>query len=64
MSHKLIQNCRNLPRIGYQVNVLSRLQPGYQDFRRPDDGIDPVLHPYQAGQDQSALLVAAIRSLR
>lgn len=64
MSHKLIQNCRNLPRIGYQVNVLSRLQPGYQDFRRPDDGIDPVLHPYQAGQDQSALLVAAIRSLK
>ncbi|OQQ25926.1 nuclease [Prescottella equi] len=63
-SHKLMQNCRNLPRIGYQVNLLSRLQPGYQRFRRLDDGIDPIFHQYQAGQDQSALLAAAIRSLK
>jgi hypothetical protein len=63
-SHKLMQNCRNLPRIGYQVNLLSHLQPGYQQFRRLDDGIDPVFRQYQVGQDQSALLVAAIRGLK
>lgn len=63
-SHKLMQNCRNLPRIGYQVNLLSHLQPGYQQFRRLDDGVDPSFHQYQAGQDQSALLGAAIRQLR
>lgn len=63
-SHKLIQNCRNLPRIGYQVNLLSRLQPGYKQFRRLDDGIDPIFWQYQVGQDQSALLAAAIRGLK
>lgn len=63
-SYKLMLNCRNLPRIGYQVNLLSHLQPGYQQFRRLDDGVDPTFHQYQAGQDQSALLVAAIRGLR
>jgi len=61
---KLMQNCRNLPRIGYQVNLLSHLQPGYQHFRRLDDGIDPIFYQYQSGDDQSALLVAAIRNLK
>lgn len=63
-THKLTQNCRNLPRIGYQVNLLSHLQPGYQRFRRQDDGIDPAFRPFRAGQDQSALLTAAIRGLK
>jgi hypothetical protein len=63
-THKLMRNCRNLPRIGYQVNLLSHLRPGYQRFRRQDDGIDPVFRPYQAGQDQSALLTTAIRGLK
>lgn len=63
-THKLMQNCRNLPRIGYQVNLLSHLQPGYQQFRRQDDGIDPVFRQYQAGQDQSTLLTTAIRGLK
>lgn len=62
--HKLMQNCRNLPRIGYQVNLLSRLQPGYQQFRRLDDGVDPTFHQYQSGQDQSAMVVSAIRRLK
>lgn len=62
--HKLMQNCRNLPRIGYQVNLLSHLQPGYEQFRRLDDGIDPTILQYQAGKDQSALVVAAIRGLK
>lgn len=63
-SHKLMQNCRNLPRIGYQVNLLSHLQPGYQQFRRLDDGVDPTFHQYHAGHDQSALLASAVRELR
>lgn len=63
-SHRLMQNCRNLPRIGYQVNVLSHLQPGYQQFRRLDDGIDPIFRQYKVGQDQSPLLVGAIQGLR
>ena len=63
-THKLIQNCRNLPRIGYQVNLLSHLQPGYHQFRRQDDGIDPVFRQYQAGQNQSTLLATAIRGLK
>jgi superfamily I DNA/RNA helicase len=63
-SHKLVQNCRNVPRIGFQVNLLSHLQPGYQQFRRSDDGIDPSFRQYQAGKDLSGLLVAAIRGLK
>ncbi|MFI1459426.1 nuclease-related domain-containing DEAD/DEAH box helicase [Nocardia carnea] len=63
-SHKLTQNCRNLPRIGYQVNLLSHLQPGYQRFRRFDDGIDPLFRQYQSGHDQSAWLAAAVRGLK
>lgn len=62
-THKLMQNCRNLPRIGYQVNLVSHLQPGYHQFRRQDDGIDPVFCQYQAGQKQSTLLAMAIRRL-
>lgn len=63
-THKLMQNCRNLPRIGYQVNLFSHLQPGYQRFRRQDDGIDPVFRQYHAGQDQSTFLTTAIRGLK
>lgn len=63
-THRLIQNCRNLPRIGYQVNLLSNLQPGYEQFRRQDDGIDPFFYQYQRGQDQSPLLATAIRELK
>ncbi|MFG2016835.1 nuclease-related domain-containing DEAD/DEAH box helicase [Actinomadura geliboluensis] len=63
-SYKLVQNCRNLPRIGYQVNLFSHLQPGYERFLRLDDGVDPISRQYRAGEDQSALLVAAIRGLK
>lgn len=61
---RLTANCRNLPRIGYVVNTLSKLEPGYEHFRRQDDGIDPTFMPYEAGQDQSAQLVEAVRTLR
>ncbi|WP_369046795.1 nuclease-related domain-containing DEAD/DEAH box helicase [Sinomonas sp. P10A9] len=65
-SYRLFLNCRNLPRIGFQVNLLSKLEPGYQkgQFRRPDDGVDPSVLPYASRRDQSAQLVKAVRSLR
>lgn len=61
---RLTSNCRNLPRIGYQVNLLSKLEPGYQHFRRQDDGVDPSFVPFSTGSDQSPLLVQAVKSLR
>ena len=63
-THRLTWNCRNLPRIGHLVNDFSRLEPGYQRFRRQDDGTNPALLPYTSGHDQSPQLVQAIRTLR
>lgn len=63
-THRLTANCRNLPRIGYLVNAFSKLEPGYQRFRRQDDGVDPTFLPYTAGEDQSSGLLEAIRVLR
>lgn len=63
-SRRLTENCRNLPRIGYQVNLLSKLQPGYHRFRRQDDGVDPTFVPYVAGTNQSPELAQAVRQLR
>ncbi|MYJ75875.1 MAG: AAA family ATPase [Gammaproteobacteria bacterium] len=62
--HRLTTNCRNLPRIGYVVNTFSRLQPGYQKFRRQDDGVDPTSLTYERGHDQSPQVVESVRSLR
>lgn len=61
---RLTANCRNLPRIGHIVNTLSRLDPGYVNFRRPDDGVDPTFITYEAGCDQSSQVVESVRSLR
>lgn len=63
-SFRLSENCRNLPRIGYQVNLLSRLVPGFRDFRRSDDGIDPAIIKYAQGEDQAAILRKIISELR
>lgn len=63
-SHRLKMNCRNLPRIGFSVNFFSGLKPGYEKFRRPDDGTNPVLFKYVRGRDQSPLLRRAIEALR
>lgn len=60
----LVTNCRNLPRIGYQVNLLSKLEPGYQRFRRQDDGIEPDFVLYKTGFDQSQMLIQSITALR
>jgi len=63
-SHRLVSNCRNLPRIGYLVNTFSKLEPGYEHFRRQDDGVDPTFVAYARGSDQSAHVVEAVRLLR
>jgi hypothetical protein len=63
-SHRLTMNCRNLPRIGYSVNVFSGLTPGYQKFRRDDDGTNPVWLKYSYGDDQSPRLRQAVQALR
>lgn len=62
--NRLTANCRNLPRIGYVVNSFSKLESGYDHFRRQDDGIDPTFLPYEAGSDQSAQVVESVRRLR
>ncbi|MEU0188922.1 NERD domain-containing protein [Streptomyces afghaniensis] len=61
---RLTMNCRNLPRIGYSVNMFSGLKPGYQKFRRGDDGMNPGWLKYEAGSDQTPLLLEAIQRLR
>lgn len=63
-SFRLSENCRNLPRIGYQVNLLSHLAPGFSSFRRIDDGIDPTIVKYVRGDDQADLLRTAVSDLR
>ena len=62
--NRLTTNCRNLPRIGYIVNTMSKLKPGYVNFRRQDDGVDPTFITYEAGCDQSAQVVESVRVLR
>lgn len=63
-SSRLVVNCRNLPRIGYSVNLFSGLKPGYQRFRREDDGVNPVWLKYRRGDDQSVRLREAVQALR
>lgn len=63
-SFRLSENCRNLPRIGYQVNILGHLEPGFRVFRRTDDGIDPTIIKYVQGEDQTAMLRKAVGDLR
>ena len=61
---RLVSNCRNLPRIGHVVNMFSNLDPGYQHFRRLDDGADPSFLSFSRGQDQSGLVADSIRRLQ
>ena len=60
----LTANCRNLPRIGAAVEVLSGMDPGYRKFRRPDDGTLPRYYWYSDPCEQEQLLVQAVRDLR
>ena len=61
---RLVMNCRNLPRIGFSVNIFSGLKPGYQNFRRDDDGYNPIWLKYRRGDDQSHKLREAVQALR
>lgn len=61
---RLTANCRNLPRIGYQVNLFSGLNPGYRRFRRQDDGVDPTFIAYKDSSEQQGRLVATLRTLK
>ncbi|MCL2489493.1 MAG: NERD domain-containing protein [Propionibacteriaceae bacterium] len=61
---RLVANCRNLPRIGFAVNHMSQLDPGYTRYRRHDDGVDPSFLTYKRGSDQTPLVVHAIRDLQ
>jgi hypothetical protein len=63
-AHRLTYNCRNLPRIGHTVNTFSKLKPGYEHFRRDDDGFDPATVAYTSGEDQSRQLVKCVRDLQ
>lgn len=63
-SFRLLGNCRNLPRIGYQVNIMGHLAPGFREFRRADDGVDPSIIRYARGADQATLLKKAVGDLR
>lgn len=63
-SSKLVYNCRNLPRIGFVVNRFSGIKPGYERFRRDDDGFNPEWRTYKSGSDQTPKLLEAIQTLR
>lgn len=60
----LTANCRNLPRIGSAVELITGMEPGYKRFRRPDDGMQPRYYWYSDPKQQGRLLVRAIRELR
>ncbi|OZE78330.1 nuclease [Rhodococcus sp. 15-649-2-2] len=63
-TYSLTINCRNLPRIGTVVKRLSKLIPGYRRYRREDDGFDPAFLPYESSDQQTSLLIKAVRDLK
>jgi hypothetical protein len=63
-TYTLTANCRNLPRIGAAVELLSGMDPGYRRFRRLDDGTQPRYYWYTDRREQGALLTQAVRDLR
>jgi Nuclease-related domain/UvrD-like helicase C-terminal domain/PhoH-like protein len=63
-SHSLTANCRNRPRIGAAVELLSGMSPGFKRFRREDDGAQPRYYWYIAHEEQQAQVVKAVRDLK
>lgn len=63
-SHKLVANCRNRPRIGAAVEMLSGMSPGYKRYRRADDGVQPRYYWYADTGEQESLAIQAVRDLR
>ncbi|WP_314430704.1 NERD domain-containing protein [Microbacterium lacticum] len=62
-TYALKVNCRNLPRIAHATETFN-VFPGYQGYRRHDDGVAPTFVRFERGRDQSDKLAGAIRSLR
>lgn len=62
-TYALKVNCRNLPRIAHATETFN-VFPGYQGYRRQDDGVAPTFVRFERGGDLSDKLVGAIRSLR
>jgi superfamily I DNA/RNA helicase len=62
-TYGLKTNCRNLPRIAHATETFN-IFPGYQSFRRQDDGVAPTFIRFERGLDQSDKLARAIRTLR
>jgi hypothetical protein len=58
---ELHTNCRNTMRIGHYTNTYAGLAPGYNKFRRPDDGIKPSLRLYGADSSSEKELVILLR---
>jgi len=57
------RNCRNTPRVGQMAATLAGLKPGYQGFRRPDDGVNVTFVPYASASDQERLLLTQMKRL-
>lgn len=62
-AYALKVNCRNLPRIGHATETFN-IFPGYQRYRRQDDGVAPTFIRFERDADQSDKLAGAIRLLR
>lgn len=57
------RNCRNTPRVGRMAAILAGLKPGYQGFRRPDDGVNVAFLLYASASDQERLLLTQLKKL-
>ncbi|WP_170176456.1 nuclease-related domain-containing DEAD/DEAH box helicase [Lentzea flaviverrucosa] len=57
------RNCRNTPRVGRMAAILAGLEPGYQGFRRPDDGVNVAFLLYASASDQERLLLTQLKRL-
>ena len=58
---ELAVNCRNTRSIGDHVNLLARLDPGYVEYRRNDEGVRPSLVFLDEGANFEAALVHEVR---
>lgn len=60
----LSRNCRNTPRVGRLAATIAGMVPGYQGFRRPDDGVNVTFVPYASTGDQERLLLTQLKKLQ
>lgn len=62
-SCRLTVNCRNLPRIGTIVELISKMSPGYHRYRRTDDGVAPRFLWTSHASKPDSLLRNGLRAL-